>query len=115
MKFSRSLKFRYYFSATKLAVIVLLPIILLILPKTFFDGGESICLSKLLFNTTCYACGMARACMHLIHFDFEEAYAYNMLSFIVLPLLAVIWIQWFFKELKIVKQLSKHPWLSNAK
>jgi hypothetical protein len=98
--------FRYWFTVVKLAVIVLTPIILLVLPAGFFDGGESICLSKLLLDVECYACGMTRACMHLIHLDFEEAYAYNMLSFIVLPLLAVIWVQWFIKERKTLLKIK---------
>jgi Protein of unknown function (DUF2752) len=91
---------------SKLALMVLLPPVLLILPKNFFDKGKSICLSKLLFHTECYGCGMTRACMHLIHLDFEEAYSYNMLSFIVLPLLAVVWIQWYSKEWRVLKQLK---------
>lgn len=91
-------RFRYYFTIAKLVLIVATPVVLLILPADFFDKGESICLSKVIFNVECYACGLTRACMHLIHLQFEEAYAYHMLSFIVLPLLAVIWVQWFFKE-----------------
>lgn len=90
--------FKYWFTIAKLVFIVAVPVVLLILPATFFDKGESLCLSKLLLNMECYACGMTRACMHLIHLRFEEAYAYNMISFIVLPLLAVVWVQWFFKE-----------------
>lgn len=101
------LKFRYYFTIVKLAVIVITPIVLLILPANFFDDGESICLSQVLFKMECYACGMTRACMHLIHFEFEEAYAYHMLSFIVLPLLGFIWIKWGIKEYKIFKAITK--------
>ncbi|MBN8676007.1 MAG: DUF2752 domain-containing protein [Chitinophagales bacterium] len=97
------MKYRYYFTISKLAFIVLAPVVLLLLPATFFDSGRSLCLSKLFFGFECYACGLSRACMHLIHFDFEEAYAYNMLSFIVLPLLAIIWLQWFIKEWKRYK------------
>jgi len=98
------MKFRYYFTIAKLALIVLTPIILLILPADFFDNGASICLSKVLFNTECYACGLTRACMHLVHLDFARASSYNMLCFIILPLLAVIWVQWFLKELKSYKK-----------
>jgi len=102
-----SLKFRYYFTIAKLALIVVAPVVLLILPATFFDNGESICLSKVIFNFECYACGMTRACMHLIHFDFEEAFAYNMASFIALPLLGVVWIQWGLKEYRMLKRINK--------
>jgi hypothetical protein len=87
-----------YFSVAKLVLIVVIPIVLLRLPAAFFDNGKSLCVSRLLFNIECLACGMTRACMHLIHFQFEEAFAYNMMSFIVLPLVGVLWIKWGLKE-----------------
>ncbi|HEX2536256.1 MAG TPA: DUF2752 domain-containing protein, partial [Chitinophagaceae bacterium] len=96
----------YYFTIGKLALIIGLPIALLILPANFFDNGESICLSKLLLDMECYACGMTRGCMHLIHLEFEDAFAYNMLSFIVLPLMGIVWIQWFIKEWKVYRKLK---------
>jgi hypothetical protein len=99
------MRFRFYFTISKLFLIVLLPVVLLILPANFFDEGNSICLSKVLFDFECYGCGMTRACMHLIHFDLEEAFAFNMLSFLVLPLLGIVWIKWFIKEWKIYHSL----------
>lgn len=96
---------KYFFTITKLAIIIAAPIVLLLLPAHFFDTGESICLSKLLAGTECPACGMTRACMHLIHLQFEEAYAYNMMSFIALPALAIVWIQWGIREWKIFRRL----------
>lgn len=101
------MKFRYYFTIAKLAFIVVTPVVLLILPAGFFDNGTAICLSKVLLGRECPACGMTRACQHLIHFDFEEAFAYNMMSFIVLPLLAVVWIKWGLKEYKTLKKINK--------
>jgi hypothetical protein len=80
----------------------------MLLPADFFDSGKSVCLSKIFFDVECYACGLTRGIMHLIHLQFEEAFAYNMLSFVVLPLLAVVWIQWFFKEWKLHKHLKAH-------
>lgn len=98
------MKARYYFIIAKLFFIVVTPLVLLLLPANFFDSGQSICLSKLLFSFECLACGMTRACMHLIHFNFEEAFAHNMASFVVLPLLGIIWVQWFIKEWKLYKR-----------
>lgn len=98
------MKFKYFFTLTKLIFIVAVPLVLLILPAGFFDNGKSLCLSKLLLNVECFACGMSRACMHLIHLDFEEAYAYNMASFLALPALAIVWVQWFLKEWKMYKR-----------
>ena len=58
---------------TYLTILLIIPIILIFLPANFFDEGQSICLSVLLFEKNCYACGMARAIQHLIHFNFDLA------------------------------------------
>lgn len=87
--------------ALRLAALLIIPILLLILPKTYFDGGRSICLSVLLLDTECYACGMTRACMRLIHFDFSGAYAYNKLSVIVFPILAYLWASWIYQSYRL--------------
>lgn len=80
---------------------------LLLLPANFFDNGQSICISQILLGKECFACGITRGIMHLIHLDFENAFAYNMLSFIVLPLLVIIWVQWFLKKLQLFKLIKK--------
>jgi hypothetical protein len=80
--------------------LVAVPFILWILPKTFFDGRADTCLSKLIFNMECYACGMTRAVMRLMHFDFSGAWAFNKISFIVLPLLGILWLQSVYIVLK---------------
>ena len=72
-----------------LIVLVIIPIILLLLPGDYFDNGESLCLSVILLEKECYACGMTRAIQHLIHLDFNLAWNYNKLSFIVLPLILI--------------------------
>ncbi|QNF31959.1 DUF2752 domain-containing protein [Adhaeribacter swui] len=87
----------------KIAGYIVVPVVLLLLPADQFDTGTSLCLSKLLLNKACYGCGMARAIMHLIHFDFSAAFSYNKLSFIVFPLLAYLWGQSFFKEVARVR------------
>ena len=83
---------------TYLTVILIIPIILLIIPANFFDDGQSICLSILLFDKSCYACGMTRAMQHLIHLDFSTAWEFNKLVFAVFPLLSFSYI----KEIKRV-------------
>lgn len=108
------LLFNYYFTIAKMAFMVLVPVVLLILPSDFFDSGQSLCLSRLLLDMECFACGMTRAIMHLIHLDFETAYSYNFLSFIVFPLLCILWSQWFIKELKRYKQLKLELQSRNA-
>lgn len=100
------MKLKYYYKILLLLFLAFTPFILILLPVDFFDYGQTICLSKLFTEKECYACGITKGIMHLIHFDFENAYAYNMLSFIVFPMLALIWIQWFLKEYKILKSIK---------
>jgi hypothetical protein len=86
-----------------LSLLLIGPIILLVLDANFFDKGQSICLSVLLLDKSCFGCGMTRAVQHLIHFDFNKAYYFNKLSFIVLPLLIFVW----YKEvLNVYKKLK---------
>lgn len=41
----------------------------------------------------CYACGLTRGIMHLIHFDFAGAWHFNKLTFIVFPMLFPMWVK----------------------
>jgi len=77
-------------------LLILTPIILILLPSSFFDNGDSVCISVLFFDKECYGCGMTRAIQHLIHFNLTDAKELNKLSFIVLPLLIFS----YYKELK---------------
>lgn len=86
---------------------VLVPIVLLVLPKTFFNEGIPLCPSMVFLGMECPGCGLTRACMHLIHFDFEEAFAFNMLSFVVFPILAFWWAKWFWTDWKQFRALKK--------
>lgn len=90
----------------KLILLILIPITLLILPANFFDNGKSVCLSVMLLDIECYGCGITRAIMHLIHFDFEEALYYNTLSFVVLPLLIYVWQDLLRKTITQLKEKS---------
>jgi hypothetical protein len=83
------------------SVLLLIPVVLAWLPSDFFDHGESICLSKALLNVSCYACGMTRAVMHLIHLDFQIAWEYNALCYLVLPLVGLLWLQFTCKQFGI--------------
>ncbi|MFN7118519.1 MAG: DUF2752 domain-containing protein [Saprospiraceae bacterium] len=87
----------------RLCFFIIVPIVLLALPSDFFDNGKPMCVSVLLFDLECYGCGMTRAMMHLIHFEFLDAYYFNPLSFLVFPLLAWLWLRWFLRDLKRVR------------
>jgi hypothetical protein len=75
-----------------LILIMVAPLFLLIMPSNYFDTGESLCLSVRLFDIQCFGCGITRAIMHLIHFEFSAAWSYNKLSFLVLPVLIMFWL-----------------------
>ncbi len=83
-----------YWLLLRLLLYVLLPTVLLLLPRTYFDEGATRCLSVAVLGVECPACGLTRACMRLIHFDWLGAWYFNPLSFVVLPLLAWLWLQW---------------------
>lgn len=95
------INFKKYWRFIKIVGYVGIPIVLLFLPPDYFDKGESICVSKRWFDIECYGCGMTRAIMHLIHLDFQEAWEFNKLSFIVFPLLGLLWTKLFLKEFDI--------------
>jgi len=84
--------------------LILIPIVLLILPSNFFDNGQTICLSVLLFDQECPGCGMTRGIQHLLHLDFLKASEFNKISFIVLPLLIYLW----FIEVKRTRKYLKN-------
>jgi hypothetical protein len=71
-----------------------MPIVLWLLPASFFDEGQSLCLSVLLLDKECYGCGITRAIQHFIHFDFQTAWNFNKLVVIVAPILFFVWLKW---------------------
>jgi len=81
-------KYKFYFSG-----LLLIPLVLLVLPADFFDTGRAACLSVILFNKTCYGCGITRAVHHLIHLEFSEAYNFNKLVVLVFPLISYLYLK----------------------
>jgi hypothetical protein len=88
-------------------VFMLSGLTLLFFPKDIFDTGKSVCVSVMLFDVKCYACGLTRGIQHLIHFDFKKAYDYNPLSFIVFPLVIYLVLNDFLNLIKLGKIESK--------
>ncbi|HYV95678.1 MAG TPA: DUF2752 domain-containing protein [Chitinophagales bacterium] len=76
-----------------LTCLIIAPIVLLLLPSTYFDKGHSICLVTLVTGQECYGCGMTRSIMHMIHFDFSTAWNYNKIAFIAFPILCVLYLE----------------------
>jgi hypothetical protein len=96
-----------YKQILRLSILLAVPVILLVLPASYFDEGQVLCVSRLLFNMECLGCGMTRASMHLIHGDVESALFYNGLSLIVTPLLAFVWARWAWRDVQFLAKRSK--------
>jgi hypothetical protein len=88
---------RFYVGKIRIWATFLAPFLLWLLPATFFDDGESVCLSVQLAGIECYACGMTRAVMHFIHLDFEIAWEYNKIAFILMPIFFLVWVKSVFE------------------
>lgn len=91
---------------TGIIVFILLSIAfitLVLLPADYFDTGRATCVSVILFDVECYGCGMTRAIQHLIHLDFDSAWTFNKLSFVVFPL-AIFMILWELKKVVFYKK-----------
>ena len=85
---------------------IAVPVTLFILPVDYFDNGQPMCLSVIFLDMECYGCGMTRATMRMMHFDFIGAYKFNPLIIAVFPLLVIIWVKFFFQfvfDTKILK------------
>jgi len=86
--------------------LISLPIGLLILPADFFDYGQTLCPSKRFLDLECPGCGVTRGTQHLLHFDFKQAWEFNKLSFILVPIGAYIWFTWIKSVIKEIKETT---------
>lgn len=51
------------------------------------------CPSKTLFGINCPGCGAQRMIHHLLHLEFKQAFFYNPLLFVALPVIALLLVQ----------------------
>lgn len=93
----------FLISILKCIFFFVFPIVIICLPENYFDQGQSLCISQLLFHQECLACGLTRGCLYLIHLNFEEAFRFNMMSFVALPAISILWVKWTFEEYKRIK------------
>jgi hypothetical protein len=86
------------------------PIVLMIIPYDTFDYGESVCPSKLLFDKECPGCGTTRATMRMFHFRFAEAWEFNRLSFLTIPLIGFFYLRILYK---LIRKVRTQPTAAN--
>lgn len=80
------------------------PVLLLVLPASYFDKGESICISRLLFDQECYGCGITRAVQHMLHGEVRTAFALHPASVVVTPIGIVLWFKYWILNLKTARR-----------
>jgi hypothetical protein len=90
----------------KIAGILLIPAILFLVPVDWLEKQPSICLFKCITGRECYGCGMTRAVLSTMHLRFTDAFDYNKLVIIVLPLLVYIWINYLLKTRTDLKRIN---------
>ena len=84
---------RMFKSFGKVAFYLLLPIIFLLIPTSWFESRRSLCLIRNVFGVKCPGCGMTRAISCIFHGNLKKALQYNRLVVIVLPLLCFAWLE----------------------
>jgi hypothetical protein len=81
----------------KSAGILLIPVALYFVPVHWLEQQHSVCLFKNITGNDCYGCGITRAILSALHFQFGNAFQYNKLFVFVLPIRIYIWIKTFIK------------------
>ena len=87
-------KMTAYVDFRKLALISVLGIIFMLIPKAYLGETYPICLFRIFLNKHCLGCGTTRAVWSVLHFQFIEAYEYNKMIIITFPLLVGCFIKW---------------------
>jgi hypothetical protein len=85
------LKNKDLYRLLKFAGLLIIPAVIYFVPLEWLKDQNSVCLYKYLTGNECLGCGMTRAILSALHLQFENAFYYNRLFLIVIPLLAYIW------------------------
>lgn len=72
---------------------LLLPLPLLLIPTPWLEAHPLPCLFRALLGVRCPGCGLSRAASCAVHGRFGDAWRYNPLIVVVLPLLAYEWLR----------------------
>ena len=88
---------------TKLLILVLIPVVLYAIPLENICNGNTICIFTNVFGVECWGCGITRAIFSALHLRFCDAWEYNRLFVVVLPLLLFLWLRAVVRQLQNFK------------
>jgi hypothetical protein len=91
----------------KVGVLIALPLLLILIPTAWLEWRRSLCLVKNLTGRNCPGCGMTRAVSSAAHGNFGQAWRYNRLVVVVLPILCYKWLQALTREYGRYRALSR--------
>jgi hypothetical protein len=80
-----------HYPFVKIAGLLILPVLLFFVPVDWLNEQHTICLFKNLIGHECWGCGITRAVISTVQFDFTAAFHYNKLVVFVFPLLVYAW------------------------
>ena len=92
---------------TKIILFIIVNIILLIalyIIPTNSSILENLCIYKLILGKECWNCGMTRAFLAMLHFNFNTAINYNNKVVIVFPMTTVVYLNAWYKYITKSKQ-----------
>lgn len=69
------------------------------MPSDFMDD-TSLCVFYNMLGKKCLFCGMTRAFIHMIHFEFAIAYSFNEIVFLIFPIVCLLVVLDFIKFYK---------------
>jgi len=79
------------FSTIKGIGLCIIPFALYFVPLNYLKKQNTICLFKNLFDFECWGCGITKAVISTVQFQFADAFTYNKLVVVVFPLLFYLW------------------------
>ncbi len=83
----------------KISILVAIPIVIIIIPKSIVFNGPTICLINNIFGIDCLGCGMTRAIFLVFDGDFITAFKLNSRILFVLSILFFLWIKLIYKQI----------------
>ena len=82
--------------AGEIIIVVSPALVLLVYKICKIFNIETVCIWKNLFGHKCLGCGMTNAIMEIMKGNFQAAADFNILSFIVFPLILFLWLKYIY-------------------